>query len=104
MDLKPPRQGEVGKVRRSLVVSSDDFNKSGRGWAAVLPITTNTQPVAARVKIFPPEGGQNKPGSIMCDAVRVLSFEVRFKELVGAVKPETMEKVEERLRLVLELD
>ena len=104
VDFRPGRATEVSdKERPALVVSTDEFNRTSRRWATVLPITTNLQPVAARVRVNPPEGGQTKPGMIMCDQVRTLTITDRFKHLRGAVSLDTMRRVEERLALVLGL-
>jgi mRNA-degrading endonuclease toxin of MazEF toxin-antitoxin module len=104
VDFRPGKGFEVSdKTRRALVVSTDAYNRSGRGFAMVCPITTNVTPIAARVRVDPPEGGQTKPGMIMCDFVRTLSVKGRFQECLGAVSATTMEQVENRLRLILEL-
>lgn len=104
VDFRPGKGSEVSnKQRRALVVSADGYNRSSRGWAVVVPITTNITPIAARVRIDPPEGGQTKAGMIMCDFVRTLSVQGRFSKLLGAVSSNTLHLVEERLRLILEL-
>ena len=104
VDLDPVAGHEQGRTRPALVISATWFNTCGAGLAVVVPITSTHQKYSnpLRIKILRGQGGLSMDSWILCDQVRTLSHE-RFIKPYESVEPAVMAKVEEALRLVLEL-
>jgi len=93
---------EQGKRRPALVISVDRFNHSGIGLVVIVPITSTIRDIPMHIEVFPPEGGLKHHSCIQCDQPRCVS-RVRLARRVGAVRAETMEQVEDRLRILMDL-
>lgn len=74
LDLEPVVDHEQGGSRRSLVVSYEPFHRSGR--ITICPITAARRTVRYPNEVPIPvgEGGQTKPGVILCHQVRTISL------------------------------
>jgi len=68
----------------------------------VIPLTTRDKVIPFPVKLAPPEGGVKSISFLKCEDVRSISKE-RLIERWGRISPETMEAVEDRLRILLGL-
>lgn len=101
-DLDPPFDHEQAGQRPVLIVSVDSFNASASNLVVSVPVTTRRRGVLWHISIEPPEGGTTRPSEIMCDHVRAISPK-RLIRRMGAVSPETMLEVEDRLRMLLDL-
>jgi mRNA interferase MazF len=101
-DLSPIIGHEQAGQRPLLVVSIDRFNSSAAGLVVVLPITSTLRNVPWHVPIAPPEGGLTLPSAILCEAVRSISRD-RLLRRLGTVSPTTLETVQARLRVLLDL-
>jgi mRNA interferase MazF len=101
-DLDPIRGREQAGRRPLLVVSVAEFNRSGAELVVALPITTNLREIPWHVRAHPPEGGLKAPSAIMCEAIRSVS-KSRLERRWGVVSRETMDAVEDRLRILLSL-
>lgn len=110
-----PSRGEIWRVnfdliegheqagsRPALVISVDPFNHGPAGLAVVLPLTTRRKGIPFHVALAPPEGGIDRESFIKCEDVRSVSTR-RFSEVFGKVTQQTLEAVEDRLRILLEL-
>ncbi len=93
---------EQGGKRPLLIVSTNLFNRAPTNLVIVLPITTRRWPVRSHVEIYAPEGGLDQDSYIMCDQVRTATKGRLFKHF-GAIQPETLHQVENRLRILLDL-
>jgi mRNA interferase MazF len=102
IDLNPTRGHEQAGTRPGLVVSSDAFNSGPAGLVIILPLTSQEKRVRSHVPVSPPEGGLRKPSFIKCEDIRSVSVE-RLSKRLGRVAPETMNAVEFRLRILIEL-
>jgi len=114
--MSGPRRGEVWLVsfdpvegheqagrRPALVISADVFNASPADLVTVLPVTTTARPgIPSRVEVRPPEGGLTKVSYVIGEQTRTISKR-RLARALGAVKPATMEKVEDVVRMLLGL-
>lgn len=89
--------------RPVLIVSTNPFNKGAAGLVMVLPITRTDRSIPAHVVVNPPEGGLSARSFILCDAIRSISKRRLGPQAWGSISPQTMAKVEEYLRLLLEL-
>lgn len=102
VNLDPTRGHEQAGSRPALVVSVDAFNHGSAGLVVVLPITTIAKGIPFHVDVNPPEGGVKRPSFIKCEDVRSVSRE-RLIAPWGAVSGHTMNVVEDRLRILLDL-
>jgi mRNA interferase MazF len=102
VDLNPNRGHEQGGRRPGLVVSVDLFNQGPAGLVIVIPITTKEKGIPWHVEIKAPEGGLTKRSFIKCEDIRSVSRE-RLVQRLGQVTRNTLDAVEDRLRILLDL-
>jgi mRNA interferase MazF len=100
--LDPVRGHEQAGTRPVLVVSDDLFNRGPAGLVIALPITSRLRPIPSHIRIRPPQGGLAVESAALCEAIRSISKERLLKRL-GAVSGETLEMIEDRLRILLRL-
>jgi len=93
---------EQAGTRPALIVSTNEFLRSGRELVHVCPITSTLAPYPSRILVRPPEGGIVKPSAIIAEQVRTFSVE-RFTRRRGVVSPASMNQVEDVLRVLLGL-
>lgn len=101
-DLDPGIGREQTGKRPVLVVSIDHFNRSPAELIVVLPVTSKPKGVLWHVEVLPPEGNLIVPSYVKCEDVRCVS-KLRLSRYLGRVEPETIEKVEYRMRVLLAL-
>lgn len=101
-DLNPVRGHEQAGRRPVLVVSVGPFNKSKAGLVVVVPVTSTLRSIPWHVVLQPPEGGLANPCALLCEAVRSISKD-RLLTRWGTVHSATMEKFEDRMRMLLGL-
>lgn len=102
VDLNPTRGHEQAGRRPGLVLSVDAFNAGPAGLVVVLPITSRDRGIATHVAIEPPEAGVTMRSLVKCEEPRSVSRE-RLGARLGTVSPETLAKVEQRVRWLLGL-
>jgi mRNA interferase MazF len=102
VNLNPTRGHEQAGIRPALVVSVDAFNKGPAGLVVVLPITSVAKGIPFHVAINPPEGGTRERSYVKCEEPRCISKE-RLSTRDGKVSDKTMEEVERRLIVLLDL-
>jgi len=102
VDLSPVRGHEQAGRRPGLVISVDEFNRGAGGLVVVVPVTTKRKGIPFHVEVRPPEGGLRRASYIKCEDVRSLSRD-RLATLLGRVSSPTLEAVEDRLRILLDL-
>ena len=102
VDLNPVQGHEQGGSRPGLVVSVDFFNQGPADMVILLPVTSKEKQVISHVGVVPPEGGLRQKSFIKCEDIRALSLQ-RLSRRMGRVSPETMNAVEDRLRIFLGL-
>ena len=100
--LDPTRGHEPTGTRPALVVSANLFNSSRADLLIVLPLSTKEKGVRSHVAIDPPQGGVKRRSWIRCEDIRSLS-KGRLSKRWGAVSHATLDAVEDRLRILLEL-
>ncbi|HUT54095.1 MAG TPA: type II toxin-antitoxin system PemK/MazF family toxin [bacterium] len=100
--LNPVRGHEQAGTRPVLVVSDDLFNQGPADLIIVIPITATDRAVPSHVPLKPPEGGLKKQSYIMSEAVRSIS-KSRLARKLGAVSAQTMQQVEDCLRILMRL-
>ena len=102
VDLDPTKGREQGGRRPCLIVSDDSLNTSPAELVIVIPITSKHKQIPSHVEIRPPEGGLQLRSFIKCEDIRSITTE-RLIKAMGSVTRATLDKVEERLRLLLSL-
>lgn len=101
-DLNPVKGHEQAGKRPCLIISVDLFNQGASGLIVVLPITSKEKGIPFHVEFNPSEGGLKVRSFIKCEDVRSISVE-RLEKRWGAVSPETLTAVEDRLRILMGL-
>lgn len=102
VDLSPSRGHEQAGVRPGLVLSVDPFNRGPAGLIVVLPLTTVPKGIPFHVEINPPEAGLKARSFIKCEDIRSVAKE-RLSRPWGRVSKQTLEAVEDRIRILLGL-
>ena len=102
VDLNPTKGHEQSRVRPGLVISTDVFNHGPAGLVVLLPLTTTDRGVPLPVGIDPPEGGLRERSFVKCEDVRSVAKE-RLVSCWGTVSSTTLDVVEDRIRILLEL-
>lgn len=101
-DLDPTRGHEHAGRRPVLVLSTNRFNSSPAGLVIAIPMTTKDRSIRSHVPIDPPEGGVKRKTFIKCEDIRSISAD-RLERRWGAVSALTLQEVEDRVRVLLEL-
>ncbi|WP_442481916.1 type II toxin-antitoxin system PemK/MazF family toxin [Aeoliella sp. SH292] len=102
VDLDPVKGHEQAGKRPALIVSADRLNASAAGLLIVLPITTKDKQIPLHVKVAKPTGGVSKDSYVIPEQVRSIS-RGRLVRRRGKIDAATMAKVEDHLRIVLDL-
>ncbi|MEQ8170731.1 MAG: type II toxin-antitoxin system PemK/MazF family toxin [Candidatus Eremiobacterota bacterium] len=102
VDFNPTRGREQAGVRPAVIVSVDEFNHGPAGLLAVLPLTTKDKRIPLHVPVIPPEGGLNSKSFVKCEDIRTITKE-RLISFLGKICNDTLEVIEGRLRLFLNL-
>ena len=97
----------TGKRRPAVIVSNDGANAStarfGRGVVTVVPLTSNVERVHPFQVLLPAEEcGLRLDSKAQAELVRSVSVE-RLERRVGTVPPELMRRLDDALRLHLDL-
>jgi mRNA interferase MazF len=102
--LDPIEGREQGRQRPALIVSHDTFNHGPAEIVVVVPLTTRHRPEFEqfRVPVKPPEGGVSEVSYAMPDQIRAISSG-RLARRLGRVGPATLARVEDRVRILLDL-
>ena len=101
-DFDPTRGREQAGKRPALVVSVNEFNAGGADLVVVLPITSKFKGIPWHVEVAASEGGLKTRSFIKCEDVRSIAKD-RLTKRWGRVSPATLDAVEARLRILLEL-
>ena len=101
-DLSPTRGREQSGRRPLLIVSDDLFNRGAADLVIVVPLTTRDKGIVSHVEIRPPEGGVSQISYIKCQDIRSIAKE-RMHTYIGSVSETTMQEVELKLKLLLQL-
>lgn len=100
--LDPTQGSEQAGTRPFLVISVDLFNHGAAELVVGIPVTSRAKGIPLHVEINPPEGGLTLQSFAKCEDVRSISVS-RLKKRLGKVSLQTVEKVEDRLRILLGL-
>ena len=107
VDLDPIRGSEAGKTRPGVIVSNDAANATaerlGRGVVAVVPVTSNVDRIHPFQTLLPAAAtGLRQDSKAQAEQVRSVAVD-RIGTVLGVVPPAIMERLDEALRLHLDL-
>lgn len=102
VNLNPVKGREQAGYRPGLVISVDTFNHGPANLVIIIPITSKERKIPFHIPINPPEAGVSKKSFIKCEDIRSISTE-RLSKCIGIVQPETLNAVEDRLKILLGL-
>ncbi len=101
-DPDPTRGREQAGRRPVLVLSHDLFNRGPADLVVVSPNTYPRRPHPPPRRVAPPEGGLRVDSAVLCEAVRSVSKR-RLRRCFGRVSASTLDRVEDALRILLDL-
>ena len=106
-DLEPVRGSEADKRRPVVLVSNDRANsiaaRLGRGVVTVVPVTSNTDRIYPFQAMLPASAtGLRQDSKAQAEQVRSIAVE-RLGAVLGQVPAELMDRVDDALRLHLQL-
>lgn len=99
-DPDPTRGSEQAKPRPFAVVSVNQLNRSPLQVSLAAPLTRTNWENPLHIPVSPPEGGLREQSYVMPEQLRVLAHE-RFTHKLGRLRPETMDELLRRCRLLL---
>lgn len=100
--LDPTKGREQAGMRPALIISVDQFNHGAAELIIVIPITSKAKGIPLHIEIKPPEGGLTMTSFAKCEDVRSISS-ARLIRRFGKVSTQTIDEVEDRLRILLGL-
>lgn len=103
-DLNPRVGTETGKTRPVLVIQTNLLNKIHPS-TIICPITTNIQPDSEILRVHLKKGMAKlkEDCDIMIDQLRAIDNK-RFLKKIGEIPLSIQEKVEENLKIVLDIE
>jgi mRNA interferase MazF len=102
VNLNPTQGHEQAGIGPALIVSEDTFNNGPADLVIVVPITSVGKGIPFHVEVKPPEGGLTMRSFIKCEEIRCVSKQ-RLSQRLGEVSKRTIENVEDRIKIVLDL-
>src|SRR6266516_1417797 len=102
VNLSSTKGREQAGTRPALIVSVDLFNHGAAELVVVIPVTSKAKGIPLHVEVNPPEGGLSMRSYVKCEDVRSISTARLIKKL-GRVSSQTINAVEDRLRVLLGL-
>ena len=101
VSLDPTIGHEVKKTRPAIIVTNDVYNT--HNWVVlIMPLTSRDTAEYDQVLIQPPEGGLANPSVTLPDQLRAVDRS-RLVEHLGDLTPDTIDKVDNSLYIVLDL-
>ncbi len=103
-NLPEPEGSEPGYRRPLLILQSDRFTKTAIGTVIVVTVTTNLRLADAPGNVLLPRRATDLPKDSVANVSQVLTVNKRqLTERVGELPSRLLERVEQGVRLVLEL-
>ena len=99
-----PAEGHKMKKTRPAVVVQNDIGNENSSTTIVAPATGTYRGYPFEVLVNAAESPFEKDSSIRLDQIRVVSTENRIHSVTGSLDTETMEAVDDALKLSLGLD
>lgn len=106
VDFNRKNEKEISKIRPALVVSNDAQNELDEQ-IIMGPFTSDEIKEIADYEVFvenTKETGLDKPSKVLLQRIKAVEKELRLIDYLGKVDKETMKKVNEALKTVLDLE
>ncbi|HEY2867658.1 MAG TPA: type II toxin-antitoxin system PemK/MazF family toxin [Pyrinomonadaceae bacterium] len=100
--LDPTKGREQAGMRPALIISVDVFNHGPAELVVAVPVTSKPKGIPLHVRIDPPEGGLSVASYVKCEDIRSISTS-RLVRRLGNVSLQTIESVEDKLKILLGL-
>lgn len=94
--LDPTVGREIRKTRPAVVISNNHMNELA-ATVLVMPITAGRYEYFHWIVLRPPEAGLTKVSSIVTEQIRAVD-KGRLVRRLGAIRPETMRRIEDAIR------
>jgi mRNA interferase MazF len=102
--LPEPAGSEPGYNRPVVIVQADTFNKSFIGTVLTVILTTNLQRADAPGNVLLPSRRTGLPKDCVANVSQIVTVDKRFlTEYVGSLPYSLLQRIDEGLRLVLDL-
>ncbi len=104
-DLNPQQGTEPGKIRPVLVIQTDLMNEEAHPSTLVCLLTTQVrlESEILRVHLKKGEAGLLKDSDVIIDQIRAIDNR-RFKEQMGKISANRIKEIEEKIKIVLDLN
>jgi mRNA interferase MazF len=108
VDFEPSRDSEANKLRPAVIVSHDASNaivsRLGRGLVTVVPLTSNVlRQYGFQVHLPASRTGLERDSKAQAEQIRAVAID-RVGDRIGLVPYSLLAKVDEALRIHLDLD
>jgi mRNA interferase MazF len=106
VDFNRKQEKEISKIRPALAISNNIQNELDEQMI-MAPLTSDEINEVADYEVFvknTKETGLDKPSKVLLQRIKAVEKELRLIDYLGEVDKETMEKVKEGLKIVLDLE
>lgn len=106
VDFNRKNEKEINKIRPALAISNNIQNELDEQ-IIMAPFTSDEIKEIADYEVFvknTKENGLDKPSKILLQRIKAVEKELRLIDYLGTVDKETIGKVEEGLKIVLDLE
>ena len=98
VNLDPTIGVEIQKTRPAVIIQNDVQNRYSP-LTIILPLTSTLRRLGpTKVLVHPPEGGLDRPSVILVNQIRAID-QRRLVKRLGRLKPETLDKVAQALKI-----
>lgn len=101
VNLDPTVGTEIKKTRPAVIIQND-FGNEHSMLTIVAPLTSTTTLSPVRVLVKAPEGGLKNDSSVLLNQIRAVDKR-RLVRYMGMLKPQTMRRVDEAIKISLGL-
>lgn len=105
VNLEPSYASEPGKIRPVLIVQSDLINAAGHSSIVICPLSSQKKRKEGRLRISvkaESKNGLEKDSYVLTDQIRTIDIN-RFQEKVGVIDNDTLLKVIDGIKIVLDI-
>ncbi|MDO8537629.1 MAG: type II toxin-antitoxin system PemK/MazF family toxin [archaeon] len=103
-NLEPVKGSEQGKIRPCLIVQNDLGNATSPVTIVVALTSKTEKEFPFTVLVQKEETGFQQDSLIQCNQIRTISVKERIIKKLGALKPSTMQKVDQALKVSLGIE
>ncbi len=101
-NLDPSKGTEAGKVRPVVVIQTNLLNDTHPS-TIICPITTNVLEEAEILRVHLKKGQTDVKSDILIDQIRAIDNK-RFIEKIGKLNAEQIKKIQQNIKIILDLE